>query len=98
MITELIKDEVPVRGKIDKTLEKEKQMQIRFAVTKLIKTWYEIRDVYLSSSRRKELIKTGKFNSEMKSNQNYLRLAKRCHLSTESSLKQIMLRMNTAQN
>jgi len=39
-------------------------MQIRFTVTKLIKTWYEIRDVYLSSSRRKELIKTGKFNSE----------------------------------
>jgi electron transfer flavoprotein-quinone oxidoreductase len=64
MITELIKDEVPVRGKIDKTLEKEKQMQIRFAVTKLIKTWYEIRDAYLSSSRRKELLKTGKFNSE----------------------------------
>jgi len=64
MITEFIKDEVPVRGKIDKTLEKEKQMQIRFAVTKLIKTWYEIRDAYLSPSRRKELIKTGKFNSE----------------------------------
>ena len=29
MITELIKDEVPVKGEIDKTLEKEKQMQIR---------------------------------------------------------------------
>ena len=39
-------------------------MQIRFAVTKLIKTWYEIRDVHLSSSRMKEMIKTGKFNSE----------------------------------
>ena len=39
-------------------------MQIRFTVTKLIKTWYEIRDAHLSSSRRKELIKTGKFNSE----------------------------------
>jgi len=64
MITELIKDEVPVKGEIDKTLEKEKQMQIRFAVTKLIKTWYEIRDVHLSSSRMKEMIKTGKFNSE----------------------------------
>ncbi len=64
MITEFIKDEVPVRGEIDKTLEKEKQMQIRFAVTKLIKTWYEIREAYLSPSRRKELIKTGKFNSE----------------------------------
>jgi len=64
MITELIKDEVPVKGEIDKTLEKEKQMQIRFAVIKLIKTWYEIRDVHLSSSRTKEMIKTGKFNSE----------------------------------
>ena len=39
-------------------------MQIRFAVTKLIKNWYEIRDVHLSSSRMKEMIKTGKFNSE----------------------------------
>jgi electron transfer flavoprotein-quinone oxidoreductase len=64
MITELIKDEVPVKGEIDKTLEKEKQMQIRFAVTKLIKTWYEIRDVHLSSSRKKEMIKAGKFSSE----------------------------------
>jgi len=64
MVTELIKDEVPVKGEIDKTFEKEKQMQIRFAVIKLIKTLYEIRDVYLSSSRTKEMIKTGKFNSE----------------------------------
>jgi len=39
-------------------------MQIRFAVIKLIITWYEIRDVYLSSSRTIEMIKTGKFNSE----------------------------------
>jgi len=55
---------VGVKGEIDKPLEKEKQMQIRFAVTKLIKNWYEIRDVHLSSSRMKEMIKAGKFNSE----------------------------------
>ena len=64
MVEELIKDEEPVKGEIDKTLEKEKQMQIRFAVIKLIKTWYEIRDVYLSSSRTKEMIKSDKFKSE----------------------------------
>ena len=64
MISEFIKDIVPLKGEIDKTLPKEKQLQIRFAVTKLIKTWYEIREAYLSPSRRKELIKTGKYNSE----------------------------------
>jgi len=64
MISEFIKDIVPLKGEIDKTLPKEKQLQIRFAVTKLIKTWYEIRGAYLSPSRRKELIKTGKYNSE----------------------------------
>jgi electron transfer flavoprotein-quinone oxidoreductase len=64
MITEFIKDEVPIRGEIDKTLEKEKQMRIRFAVTKLIKTWYEIRQIHHSPSRRKESIKNGKFNSD----------------------------------
>ena len=33
MISELVKDEVPLRGEIDKNLPKEEQMRIRFAVT-----------------------------------------------------------------
>jgi len=63
MISEFIKDEVPSRGKIDKTLPPEEQLRTRFAITKLIKSWYELRDAYLSQSGRDELIKSGKYKS-----------------------------------
>ena len=49
LICEFIKDDVPVRAKIDENLSQEEQLRIRFAVTKLIKTWYEVREKYLSS-------------------------------------------------
>jgi len=48
MISEFIKDEVPLRRKIDKNLPPEEQIRIRFAITKLIKTWYELRETYYS--------------------------------------------------
>lgn len=63
MVSEFIKDEVPSRGKIDKSLPSEEQVRIRFAITKLIKSWYELRESYLSEDGREELIKSGKFNS-----------------------------------
>src|SRR5574338_1091916 len=52
MINEFIKDDVPVRPEIDKNLPQEEQLRIRFAVTKLIKTWYEVREDYLSSNKK----------------------------------------------
>lgn len=61
MISELVKDEVPVRGEIDKSIAKEEQMRIRFAVTKMIKTWSEIRDAYYSKGERERLVKEGKY-------------------------------------
>lgn len=64
MISEFIKDQVPVKKEIDKNLPKEEQIRIRFATTKLIKSWQEIRDAALSSSGRERLIKSGKYASE----------------------------------
>lgn len=64
MISEFIKDEVPVRGEIDKNMAKEEQMRIRFAVTKMIKTWTELRDAYYSKSQKERLVKEGKYGSE----------------------------------
>jgi len=64
MISEFIKDQVPVKKEIDKSLSKEEQIRIRFATTKLIKSWQETRDAILSSSGRDRLIKSGKYASE----------------------------------
>ena len=64
MISEFIKDQVPVKKEIDKSLSKEEQIRIRFATTKLIKSWTETRDAVLSSSGRDRLVKSGKYASE----------------------------------
>jgi len=63
MISDLIKDEVPVRTEIDKNLPKEEQIRIRFALTKMIKTWYELREAYLSKNGKERLLKEGKYGS-----------------------------------
>jgi len=61
MVSEFIKDKVPVKPDIDKTLPPEEQIRIRFGVAKLIKTWYEIREANLSPSGRARLIESGKY-------------------------------------
>ncbi len=63
MISELVKDEVPVRCEIDRDAPKEEQMRIRFAVTKMIKTWAELRDSYYSKKEKERLVKEGKYGS-----------------------------------
>lgn len=63
MISEFVKDEVPVRGEIDKNIAKEEQMRLRFAVTKMIKMWSEIRDAYYSKGERERLVREGKYGS-----------------------------------
>jgi len=49
MISELIKDIVPVTKEIDKRLPQEIQLKERFDVSKLIKNWNEIRGAYLTT-------------------------------------------------
>ena len=63
MISEFIKDEVPTRGKIDKNLPQEEQIRNKFAITKLIKTWRELREEYLSQKGKNDLLKSGKYQS-----------------------------------
>ncbi|HKU49484.1 MAG TPA: FAD-dependent oxidoreductase, partial [Nitrososphaera sp.] len=75
MVSELVKDEVAVKEEIDKDMPKEEQLRVRFAVSKLIKTWNELRDAYHSPSARKRLIESGKYKSEdeIKSRLDYVR-------------------------
>ncbi len=64
MIAELIKDEVVIKEEIDRSLPKEEQLRARFAVSKLLKTWNELRDAWYSSSARKKLVESGRYKSE----------------------------------
>jgi electron transfer flavoprotein-quinone oxidoreductase len=63
MISEFIKDEVPARSEIDKDLPKEEQIRIRFALTKMLKTWNELREAFLSKEGRARLLKEGKYTT-----------------------------------
>jgi electron transfer flavoprotein-quinone oxidoreductase len=69
MVSEFIKDEVAIKEEIDKNLPKEEQLRTRFAVSKLIKTWDELRYAYYSPTGRAKLIESGKYksNTEIKS-------------------------------
>ena len=64
LVAEFIKDQVAVKEEIDKNLPKEEQLRTRFAVSKLIKTWNELRDSYHSRIVRKKLVESGKYKSE----------------------------------
>ncbi len=64
MVSEFIKDEVAVKEEIDRNLPKEEQLRARFAVSKLIKTWNELRDAYHAPDARKKLVEAGKYKSE----------------------------------
>jgi len=64
LVAEFIKDQVAIKEEIDKNLPKEEQLRTRFAVSKLIKTWNDLRDSYFSHSSKKKLIESGKYKSE----------------------------------
>ncbi|MDP9197530.1 MAG: NAD(P)-binding protein [Thermoproteota archaeon] len=67
-VSELIKDEV-ITFDIDRELSKEEQLRKRFTVTKLVKTFEELRYSSYSSSGRARLIDSGKYRNfeDMKS-------------------------------
>ena len=64
LVAEFIKDQVAIKEEIDKNLPKEEQLRTRFAVSKLIKTWNDLRDSYYSHGSKKKLIESGKYKSE----------------------------------
>ncbi|MFQ5782174.1 MAG: hypothetical protein ACE5GR_03850 [Nitrosopumilus sp.] len=50
MISEIIKDKVPITKEIDKNLPQEEQLKTRFDIAKLIKNWNVFRGNYLTST------------------------------------------------
>ena len=64
LVSDLVKDIVPIKPEIAKGLPPEEQLRIKFGVAKLIKNWNEIRDAYLSKTGKDDLIKAGKYATE----------------------------------
>lgn len=64
MVAEFVKDEVAVKEEINKDLPNEQQLRVKFATSKLVKTWNELRDAWHSPSARKKLLEGGKFKTE----------------------------------
>ncbi|MGB8937655.1 MAG: electron transfer flavoprotein [Candidatus Nitrosopolaris sp.] len=64
LVSEYVKDEVAVKEDIDKSLPKEEQLRARFAVSKLLKNWGDLRDQYYSTLGRTRLIESGRYKSE----------------------------------
>jgi len=63
MVSQFIKDEVPVKQEIDKNLPKEEQLRTRFAVSKLIMTWNNLREAFYSPVGTAKLIESGKYKN-----------------------------------
>ena len=63
LVCEFIKDEIALKEDIDRNLSKEEQLRTKFAVSKLIKTWSELRYAFYSASARKTLIDSGRYKS-----------------------------------
>ena len=64
LVREFVKDEVPIKEEIGQSLSKEEQLKTRFGVSKLLKTWDDLRTQYYSVRGRKNLIESGKYKSE----------------------------------
>jgi electron transfer flavoprotein-quinone oxidoreductase len=64
LVSEFMRDEVANKEEIDRNLPKEEQLRTKFAVSKLVKTWNDLRDAYHSPYARRKLIEGGKFKSE----------------------------------
>ena len=73
-ISEHIKDEIVIET-MDKNLSKEEQLRKHLTVSKLIKNYNELRYSYYSSSKRNDLINTGKYRdaTEIKNRLDYLK-------------------------
>jgi electron transfer flavoprotein-quinone oxidoreductase len=64
LVSEYVKDEVAIKEDIEKTVPKEEQLRARFAVSKLLKNWGDLRDQYYSVTGRARLIESGRYKSE----------------------------------
>src|SRR5262249_28221728 len=63
LIAGFVRDEVPRREDVDPSMPKEELLRTRLAVSKLTKSWTDLRDQYYSSKGRARLIESGKYRS-----------------------------------
>lgn len=63
-VSNYIKDQIPSVKEIDKDLPKEEQLRIRFGISKLLKSWEELRYTYYSKTARQKILKSGLYKSE----------------------------------
>lgn len=63
-VSNFIKDEVPFVKETSRDLPKEEQLRIRFGISKLLKSWEELRYTYHSKSARKKALESGLYRSE----------------------------------
>ncbi|MFQ5940734.1 MAG: electron transfer flavoprotein [Nitrososphaerales archaeon] len=63
-VSNYIKDKVPFVKEIDKDLPKQEQLRIRFGISKLLKSWEELRYTYYSKTARKKVLESGMYKSE----------------------------------
>ncbi len=64
LVGNYIKDEVPSVKEVDRNLPKEEQLRIRFGISKLLKSWEELRYTYHSKTARKNAIKQGFYKDD----------------------------------
>ena len=64
LISEFVKDEVAIKEDIDKSLTTQEQLRARFAVSKLLKNWGDLREQYYSRLGRARLVENGRYKSE----------------------------------
>jgi len=60
LISEFVKDEVAIKEDIDKSISTQEQLRARFAVSKLLKNWGDLRDQYYSQLGRARIIEKRK--------------------------------------
>ncbi len=64
LISEFVKDEVPKLEVVEEELSREERLKARFAVSKLIKNWTDLRDEYYSRTGRARLKESGRYRSD----------------------------------
>lgn len=64
LVRNYIRDEVPHVKEIDRDLPKEEQLRIKFGISKLLKSWEELRYTHYSKTARKKAIEQGIYKDE----------------------------------
>ncbi|MEM2760697.1 MAG: FAD-binding protein [Nitrososphaerales archaeon] len=63
-VSNYIKDEVPFVKEFDRDLPKEEQLRMKFGISKLLKSWEELRYTYYSKTARRKAIESRLYKSE----------------------------------